>query len=225
LLRRLRRVVARSRQALGLAPAGESSDLIYWEQRARDLGRRAVISVNEPDPEAVRRRELGTLLPLLKAELRGDERLVVDLGCGPGRFTRELAAAIGGRALGVDPIQRLIDLAPRDPSVEYRRMDVGEIPLGTGQADVVWVCQILGGLVDDAVLERTLAELDRVLTEDGLVFLVEDTTDRDDLPYWRYRSIAEYIGLFEFAPLRIVGEYADRDDEISILAGRKSSPR
>src|SRR5262249_1380513 len=44
-------------------------------------------------------------------ELRGNER-VLDVGCGDGKITAEIAARLPrGSALGVDPSQRMIDFA------------------------------------------------------------------------------------------------------------------
>jgi SAM-dependent methyltransferase len=166
----------------------------------------------------VQRREL---MPRLAALLDGKERLALDLGCGPGRFCRDLQQAIGGRVVGVDVADELLALAPSAPAVEYRRMSEGRIPLEDGAADLVWSCLTLGGIVEP-VLGRTVAEVARVLSPSGLLFLVENTADRVDAPHWAFRSLEAYCALFPFVALRHLGDYDDLGERISILAGRRA---
>ena len=42
--------------------------------------------------------------------------LVVDLGCGTGRFSEMLAAELGARVIGLDPSEKMIDQARRKPA-------------------------------------------------------------------------------------------------------------
>jgi ubiquinone/menaquinone biosynthesis C-methylase UbiE len=50
--------------------------------------------------------------------------LVIDLGCGTGRFSELLAAHFGVQVIGIDPSQKMVDQARRKPatgSVDYRQ--------------------------------------------------------------------------------------------------------
>jgi SAM-dependent methyltransferase len=207
------------------ASPGEPDLLAYWEERARRHGRRAVLNMghDEAAVEDVTRRQAATMFPYLRAMLRGDERLALDFGCGPGRFTAQLAAASGGRAVGVDPTRTLIDLAPHGPDVDYLVSDGRRIPLGDDSIDIAWVCLVLGGL-PDARLPETARELDRVLRPGGLLFLVENTSDKPSSPRWAYRPVAYYRELLAFAPLDHLHDYDDLGERISIMAGRKANP-
>lgn len=209
-----------------LLPGRARSDLRWWERRAERSGARAVLNRGHPDAERSRVDEWqkGILLPTLQRQLRGDERTVLDFGCGPGRFTPDLAEVIGGRAIGVDPIQSLLDLAPRRGDVEYRLLENQRIPLEDGSVDVVWICLVLMCITDRGTLDRTVAEIRRVLRPDGLLFLVENTEEKPDTRHIAYRAIDDYRAIFPFAPLRDVGEYRDLGERISILAGRKREP-
>lgn len=216
--RLLRRLQAR----LGLRPAPRTLRE-YWRDRADRLGAMAVVNTGYGPEElaGVTARQWEVLLPLLRSRLRGDEAVALDFGCGPGRFTADLAAAIGGRAIGVDPVPRLLELAPASERVEYRLLgEDGRIPVETGSVDVAFVCLVLGGIVDAGELRAAVAELERVLRPGGLVFLVENTTDRQDAPYWAYRSAADYAALFPFARLEPAGSYAELGETITVLAGR-----
>jgi ubiquinone/menaquinone biosynthesis C-methylase UbiE len=172
--------------------------------------------------EDLTHRQVAELFPHFRRQLRGDERMVLDFGCGPGRFTGPLAEATGGRVIGVDPMRELLDLAPRRPGIEYVLSDGRRIPLADTSIDVVWCCLVLGGLSDAKVVD-TVSEFERVLRQGGLIFLVENTAAKPDCPHWRFRPVELYQALIPFAPLTHLHDYDDLGERISVLAGRKKS--
>ena len=194
----------------------------YWERRARQFGARSVLNLGHRDGEyqAVTEAQKRELFPHLTGLLRGDERLVVDLGCGPGRFTRDLAELTGGRAIGLDIVRAYLDMAPRDPRVEYRPMVEGTVDLPDECADVVWICLVLGGM-QGSILSRTTAEAVRILRPGGLLFLVENTASTPDSEHWAFRPVAEYRAMFPSVRLEHRHDYVDLGERISVLAGRK----
>jgi SAM-dependent methyltransferase len=193
----------------------------YWQRRARRHGRRSVLHLAHGDDEyeLVTSWQKSILFPLLKSQLNGSERLVLDFGCGPGRFTAELAHLVGGRAIGVDPIAALFKLAQPDPQVEYRLLTHGRIPLADHSVDVLWICLVLG-VIRGRKLCDTLGELRRVVAPGALLFLVENTSAKPSLKRIEFRSVAEYVKLVEFAQLRHLYDYEDMGETISVLAGR-----
>jgi len=195
----------------------------YWQKRAKAYGRRSVFDLRhtEEEMETVTRKQKNILFPILEQQLRGDEKLVLDFGCGPGRFTHDLAEMVHGKAVGVDPVKLLLDLAPQYPDVEYRVMKQARIPVETGSIDAVWICIVLGGIVAEKVLQKSIAEIDRVLKKQGLVFLVENTSRQPDTLHWKYRSVEMYQRLFKFVKLKHISDYFDLDERMSIMAGRK----
>ena len=206
-------------------PAG---GLSYWHERARRFGARAVLNIGHPAEhfDEVTSRQKALLLPRLQHRLEGWEKIVLDLGCGPGRFTPDLARIVEGEAIGVDPIPSLLELAPQASGVRYERMDVAAIPLPAEHVDVAWICLVLGGITDSSTLDQTIREVDRVLRPRGLVFLVENTTESPNprgSAYWHFRSVSEYRSLLYFAPLEHLGDYLDQGEQISIMAGRKAA--
>jgi SAM-dependent methyltransferase len=186
------------------------------------MGVRAVLDVrHEGDPNLVTERQIREIFPHLTQQLCGNERLILDFGCGPGRFTSHLAKAIKGRAIGVDPIQSLLDAAPAAPNVRYALAKNGKIPQPNSSLDVVWVCLVVGGIPATS-LDIAVSEIRRVLKPGGLLFLIENTTpEKPDSPNWKYRSVDEYRALFNFTDLVHLHDYFDFDERISILAGRK----
>ena len=220
LLRRLRAAL------LELDPDRRRAELRWWQQRAQQYGPRAVYHRGHaPDELAeVDRKQKNLLYPILRSRLRGDERVVLDFGCGIGRFTTDLAGIVGGNAIGVDPTRALLDAVPRAENVEVHWIPHGRLPLPDASVDVVWICIVLTCITDPEALQAAIAEIRRVLKEDGLVFLVENTTPRPDLPHVAFRPVEVYRALFNFAPLRHETDYEDLGERISVMTGRKGAP-
>jgi len=195
----------------------------YWEQRAREYGQRAVLNLghSEEDMSAVTRTQKEVIFPFFKQSLAGNENLVLDFGCGPGRFTRDLASIVGGYAIGVDPVQYFIRVAPESENTEYRLLQNNIINIDDAFVDVVWVCLVFGGITDEQQLCKTLSEIDRVLKKGGLLFLIENTSDKYSGDYWKFRSVEKYRNLCSFANLKHLWDYFDLGERISIMSGRK----
>lgn len=195
----------------------------WWDRRAREHGARAVFNLvhTEDELDQITEMQRQSIYPHVRAALRGDERTALDFGCGTGRFTGDLARMIQGRAIGLDTTRAFIEMAPRAHGVEYRPMIAGRIPVGDAEVDLLWVCLVLGGILQNDVLRRSVAELNRVLKPGGLLVLVENTSAMADRAHWRFRSIGAYQRLLSFAELEHKGDYEDASERISIMVGRK----
>jgi SAM-dependent methyltransferase len=217
--------VGRAMRRRSTALPTDATGIEYWKLRARKLGTFAALNCSHRrrDEAKVTDGQRRLLLPILKAQLNGEERTAVDVGCGPGRFTSDIARAIDGEVIGVDPISELLALAPPDPLVRYMDMAPGHIPLCDSSVDLVWICLVLGGIVDASVLSATVAELDRVLRPGGLIFLVENTSVREDGPHWFFRGVDWYLQLLPFARLELRHQYEDLGETISVMSGRTRS--
>jgi len=194
----------------------------YWEDRARTYGRRSVLNLSHDESEfrEVTAKQQETLFPLLLKQLRGNEKLILDFGCGPGRFTTSLAQMTHMKVVGVDPIKAFLRWAPRHPDVSYRQLVGSRIPVDTNSVDVLWVCLVLGAISGEA-LEPTIREFNRVLREDGVLFLVENTAEKPNGKFWKFRTIKHYQSLVTFCEMSHLSDYEDVGERISIFAGRK----
>ena len=127
---------------------------------------------------------------------------LLDVGCGPGTLTADLAAAVApGRTVGIDRERSVLDEAAAvAPSVEFKQDDVYDMSFDDGSFDVVHAHQVLQHL--SRPLEA-LIEMRRVLKAGGTL-AVRDAVygsfawypDDERLDRWRtvYRSVCERNG-------------------------------
>lgn len=95
-------------------------------------------------------------------------RLTLDVGCGEGRLTRDLAS-LGHRVVGVDLSRSMVEAARQeDPSGEYVHADVAHLPFDDGVADLAVAFMSLMDMDD---LHAAVRELARVLEPDALLLV------------------------------------------------------
>src|SRR6201987_5387119 len=103
--------------------------------------------------------------------------LIVDLGCGTGRFSNLLAARFAGRVIGIDPSNKMIGQESRKPAagnVTYRQGPAEAIPLGDACADLVFMSTIYHHINDPTAVAR---EGRRLLRRYGVVCLRNGTRE------------------------------------------------
>jgi len=195
-----------------------------WTERTHAFGARCVVnlSYNSVEFTEVTQRQRESIFPLLQTALNGGEEKLLDFGCGPGRFSGDLAKLTGARVLGFDVCEDLIRLAPAGDNVEFRASASQDFfQSNTGKFDIVWVCLVLGG-IPDSVLFPLADDLTQILNKGGLLFLVEHTSEsKVGNNFWRFRSVDTYKALFPTIGLDVVGSYLDFGEEVSILSGRR----
>jgi ubiquinone/menaquinone biosynthesis C-methylase UbiE len=83
--------------------------------------------------------------------------LIVDLGCGTGRFSELLARKFTGQIVGIDPSAKMIEQARRKPgpgNVSYRRGSGEALLLPDDCADLVFMSMVYHHLADPAATAR-----------------------------------------------------------------------
>jgi SAM-dependent methyltransferase len=144
---------------------------LIYERLWRPLGGRLLMGALGPDMAGERR----IALEMLQIE-PGDA--VLDVGCGPGNFTRPFARAAGeqGRVVGLDASRTMLaravretEPAPARAPILYVRGDAADLPFRDGSFDAV-CCFAALYLIEEPL--QAVAEIARVLAPGGRVALL-----------------------------------------------------
>jgi ubiquinone/menaquinone biosynthesis C-methylase UbiE len=144
----------------------------------------------------------GYLLARLPADAQ-----VLDVGCGPGTITADLAARVpDGQVTGIDAAEDVLALARQEAdrrgqgNVRFETGDAYRLAFGDGTFDVVHAHQVLQHLSDPA---GALAEMRRVCRPGGLIAARDGDyggmfwfPGDPELTEWRalYRDVARALG-------------------------------
>jgi len=110
---------------------------------------------------------------------RGGISLMIDLGCGTGRFTEPLATHFGVQVVGIDPSQKMMDQARRKPAtgnVLYRQGSAECVPLPDRCADLVFISNVYHHLKRPTVVAQ---ECRRLLRHAGCVCIRNGVQEMD----------------------------------------------
>jgi SAM-dependent methyltransferase len=148
---------------------------LIYERLWRPLGGRLLLGAMGPGMRDEHRIALAML------DLSDGDR-VLDVGCGPGNFTREFASATpNGLVVGLDASRTMLAEAVRQPTrdnVAYLRGDACALPFRDGSFDAV-CCFAALYLIEEP--GRALDEIARVLAPGGRVALLA-SLNRGPLP-------------------------------------------
>lgn len=118
-------------------------------------------------------------------------RTIVDLGCGTGLLTRELAVD-GRRVIGVDPAAAMLAYARRQPGAEQVQWVEGDAgAIGTPAADlVVMTGNVAQVFLEDREWAAALQAIHAALRPGG--YLAFESRNPDDRAWERWNRAATY---------------------------------
>jgi ubiquinone/menaquinone biosynthesis C-methylase UbiE len=122
----------------------------------------------------------------------GAAPLILDLGCGTGRFSELLTQRFGGRVIGIDPSERMVQQARRKPhpgNISYCKASAEALPLADGCADLVFMSMVYHHLGNPAEAAR---ECRRVLRDGGYV-CIRNGTRESDFPHRHFFALQPLI--------------------------------
>ena len=105
--------------------------------------------------------------------------LIVDLGCGTGRFTEPLAEHFSARVIGTDPSQKMLGQArrkPRSDRVVFEQASAEGLPITDNSVDMVFMSMAFHHFANPAAVA---AECRRVLRDTGYIFVRNSTREAD----------------------------------------------
>lgn len=163
---------------------------------------------NLPDP--LEPPDRGLRVGFMRAHVAPGDR-ALDLGCGDGWMTAELAAH-GAAPIGVEIAPAAIGRARRHhPELDFRLTEIeAELPFEDNVFDVVWASEVIEHIADTA---RWLSEVRRVLRPGGRLLLTTPNHSRLRLlagGIGRYSEpLGDHLHLYAAGSLR--GVLADFD--------------
>jgi ubiquinone/menaquinone biosynthesis C-methylase UbiE len=122
----------------------------------------------------------------------GASPVILDLGCGTGRFSELLAQRIGSQVIGIDPSERMLQQARRKPNsgnISYCEAPAEALPLSDDRADLVFMSMVYHHLGSPAATAR---ECHRVLRDGGYVCLRNGTRE-SDFPHRHFFALEPLI--------------------------------
>jgi ubiquinone/menaquinone biosynthesis C-methylase UbiE len=162
---------------------------------------------------------LNPLRRLIQSPTRTIQRMalaptnsVLEIGCGPGYFSRAIAAAVPEGSLVLFDLQaEMLDLARqrlRDfTNVRFTQGDALALPFSDSSFNAVLLVLVLGEVPDQ---DRCIAEVARVLVRAGSVTFAESRRDSDFVPINQLQARAEKHGLQLVERRGVAWEYTAR---------------
>ena len=156
----------------------------------------------------------------------------LDIGCGPGYLTLEMARRVGygGRVIAIDTSQPMLDIAPARcaglTQVEFHLADAAAMPCVEASIDIAAAVQVYLFAPD---LDAVLRELARVLRSGGRAVVVDTdwdsvvwhSSDRERmerlLAVWMRRYANARVARFLPGCLRRAGLHVEHADDIPIV--------
>ena len=151
--------------------------ILVYDNLWRPLGYRMTSGRSFPE-------DLDRITTLMEPERH---RLVLDLACGPGNFTRSIArSGVGTKVVGLDlsrqMLERAVQLTEEQnlPNVCYMRGSALDLPFNSESFDAVICCAALHLFTD---YDQALAEISRVLRVNG-EFVCQTIVGPEEIPLW-----------------------------------------
>ncbi|MGZ7118953.1 MAG: class I SAM-dependent methyltransferase [Methanobacterium sp.] len=129
------------------------------------------------------------------------ENKILDLGCGYGRILNELYNHGFDDLTGVDYSEGMINRGLRIyPNLNLKKNDGENLPFQDDEFDVVLLIGVLTSNYKDSEQEKMIAEILRVLNEDGIVYIADFLINHDKRNierYEQYKNKYRIYGVFE----------------------------
>lgn len=114
-------------------------------------------------------------------------KIIVDVGCGTGRFSVALAEMFHAQVIGVDPSHTMLDKAISNvthPGVRFCEGDAEHLPVGDNYASLLFLSMVYHHIRNQ---NDAAVEFRRALRDDGFLIIRNSTKDTlDDVPYLQY---------------------------------------
>jgi ubiquinone/menaquinone biosynthesis C-methylase UbiE len=202
-----------------LADLKEKRNADLWARECRRPVTRFGLGRGKVFPATRARSLLNPLRRLIQSPTRTVGRMalartdrVLEIGCGPGYFSRAIAAAVPEGSLVLFDLQlAMLELArqrlPSLANVYFTQGDASSLHFSNASFNAALLVLVLGEVPDR---DRCIAEVARVLAPGGSVTFAESRRDSDFIPSRELQVLGEKHGL-ELSEKRGLGwEYTAR---------------
>ncbi len=180
-----------------------------WEKRAEKGKLPAVI-----DPADLKGRKnlyIDTLqkIAIQKALGQGRKEIIVDFGCGSGRFS-DILSHYCKFLVGLEITPEMLRIAKNEcenPNINFVLYDGLNLPMKENEADLLVSVNVLQYITDDRELEKVLKEIKRCLKPDGEFICIEQVTKNKKR--WQ-RDFKTYLNFFGENNFKKIADYPIR---------------
>jgi len=112
------------------------------------------------------------------------KKIIVDLGCGTGRFTEALSNQFSAQVTGIDPSLNMLLTAKQSKSsmlVEFVRGAAESIPLAKDKADLIFLSMVYHHIQDKT---KAVMEFHRIIIRGGFLCIRTSTPELLDSYLW-----------------------------------------
>jgi len=185
----------------------EMSNSDYWDQRAKKIGHtgwadKMIYSYDQ----LARVKALTSVI----SGLQSGKELALDFGTGSGDFLKPLSD-VYSKVIAFDISQEVIKIARTKhkdlKNIEYIQADsISEIELPVNQFDTILSITVLGHLLNDGELNKTLDRFYNLLNKNGLVIAMEymSNNSRPASQYQRFLTSEEWEQSFSESGFKLV---------------------
>ncbi|MEQ1931285.1 MAG: class I SAM-dependent methyltransferase [Parvularculaceae bacterium] len=134
--------------------------------------------------------QLAGWLDLVRRDARPEpDSLIVDLGCGTGRFSGPLADRFSAHVIAIDPSAKMLDAARKKTAsrVQLLQSSANALPLKNAAADLVFMSMVFHHLAHP---EPAVRETNRILRTGGRI-CIRNITAETDFPHRRFFPAVE----------------------------------
>lgn len=172
----------------------------YWNNRARKQGYLTVVrkGFDREKMDAVTEQWWQNHIKPVFREIDNerDSKNVLEVGCGVGRWKEYFQHILGYDYTGVDVSEELVNIASENHGSEYfEKIEPGALSAFDDDSFFCVISITVLQHVNDQVTQETLNEMARVMQPDGFMFLIENTTNPEEITpgshVW-FRSVDQY---------------------------------
>ena len=129
------------------------------------------------------------------------EARILDVGCGYGRTLNELYLSEFTNLSGIDISKKMINRGIKlYPQLTLKKHESGSLPFENNSFDAVILLAVLTCIINNIEQEKLINEIQRVLRDDGVVYINDFLINSDQRNIDRYKRFeAKYneYGIFE----------------------------